>query len=31
MVEGSPVYAIDTGTDRLRLTSGAGQVLLFER
>jgi len=30
VVKGSPVYAIDTGTGHLRLTSDADQVLLFE-
>jgi heat shock protein HslJ len=30
VVKGSPVYAIDTGTGWLRLTSDAGQVLRFE-
>jgi heat shock protein HslJ len=30
VIEGRPAYAIDTGTGRLRLTSEAGQVLLFE-
>lgn len=30
VVKGLPAYAIDTGTGRLRLTSEAGQVLLFE-
>jgi heat shock protein HslJ len=30
VIEGEPVYAIDTGTGYLRLTSRAGEVLLFE-
>ena len=30
VVKGSPIYAIDTGTGQLRLTSEANQVLLFE-
>jgi heat shock protein HslJ len=30
VIEGRPTYAIDTGTGRLRLTSEAGEVLLFE-
>jgi hypothetical protein len=30
VIEGRPVWAIDTGTGRLRLTSEAGSVLLFE-
>ncbi len=30
VVKGSPTYSIDTRTGRLRLTSEAGQVLLFE-
>jgi heat shock protein HslJ len=30
VIEGEPVYAIDTGTGHLRLTTDAGDVLLFE-
>ena len=30
VVEGRPRYEIDTHTGRLRLTSEAGQVLLFD-
>lgn len=30
VVKNAPAYAIDTGTGRLRLTSDAGQILLFE-
>ena len=30
VIEGEPVYAIDTGTGYLRLTTDAGDVLLFE-
>ena len=30
VIKNRPAYAIDTGTGRLRLTSDAGRVLLFE-